>query len=272
LYLARRALNFYSMQRLFAIGRCFFSAAIIGSGFQQLVTGDFVRIVPKLPNWIPWPSLWPYFVGVVLIVIGGAIISGCKAKRASGVLCAMLVLTFLFQRVPQIAANPLAGFVWTNPLKVLALLGGAITLASTESPSAATTGGWHKNSRLSIGPWLLGCFLFVCGAQHFIYAAFVDTLVPGWIPPTRRFWTYFAGVCLVAGGLGLFTSRTRHLAATLSGIMIILWVVLVHIPLVVNEINKAFEMAGVFEALAMSGVAFLVAGTCSRDRPDGAMS
>jgi len=100
----------------------------------------------------------------------------------------------------------------------------------------------------------------ICGVQHFMYAGFVDTLVPAWIPPGQRFWTCFAGVALIAGGAGLFVPKTVRLAAILSGVMIFLWVLLLYIPLAVG-MKSAFELGGVFEALAISGVAFLVAGT-----------
>jgi hypothetical protein len=43
--------------------------------------------------------------------------------------------------------------------------------------------------------------------------------------------------------------------------MIFLWVLLLHIPRALAGPNHANETAGIFEALAISGVALLVAGT-----------
>ncbi len=43
--------------------------------------------------------------------------------------------------------------------------------------------------------------------------------------------------------------------------MIFLWVLLLHIPRALAGPNHANETAGVFEALAISGVALIVAGT-----------
>ena len=63
------------------------------------------------------------------------------------------------------------------------------------------------------------------GIQHFIYTDFVATLIPAWIPG-HLFWTYFAGVVLIAGGAGLIFSQTARLAAALTGVMLLLWVVL----------------------------------------------
>jgi hypothetical protein len=55
---------------------------------------------------------------------------------------------------------------------------------------------------------------------------------------------------------------TVRLAAALSGIMIFLWGVLLHIARAAVDIRSSNETTAVFEALAMSGAAFLVAATC----------
>ena len=49
--------------------------------------------------------------------------------------------------------------------------------------------------------------------------------------------------------------------------MIFLWVLMLHIPRAVSLPAHAFETAGVFEALALSGVAFLTAGRGNRSDP-----
>lgn len=231
------------------LGRLFFATAIVAFGLLQLVMGGFVRLVPPLPTWIPSPGLWARLVGLVLVVLGLAIGTGRRARGAAAGLGLLILLDFLFLLLPQALANPRVGFLWTNPAKALALLGGALVL--TES----------RKLRI-LGPLFLGGFMILGGIQHFVYADFVDRLVPGWIPGTR-FWVYFTGVALVAGGLGLLVPKTRSLAATMSGIMIFLWVVLLHIPRALADLHDIGEASGVFEALAMSGIAFLLA------EPDG---
>jgi uncharacterized membrane protein len=105
--------------------------------------------------------------------------------------------------------------------------------------------------------------MMLCGIQHFMFAGFVATLVPPWIPGAL-FWTYFAGVALIVGGAGLILPYVNRLAALLSGAMIFSWVFLVHIPLVVKNPQSTNDVAAVFEALAFSGVAFLLAGLAAR--------
>lgn len=257
------------MQTLITLGRYFFGAATVASGVLQLVTGDFVRLVPRLPTWAPGPSIWAYAVGVILVVAGLAILSGRLTRLASATVGTLilvnLVAVYPFHMVadPRIDRPLLRGFMWTNPLKSLALVGGAAILAGRFG------GEWQAISSLGrafarlapYGKILLAIFLIVAGMQHFAYANFVKNLVPSWIPPGQLFWTYFCGVALMAGGVGMLVPRTARLAAVMSALMIFLWVLLLHIPRAFAGPNHANETAGVFEALAMSGAALLVAGT-----------
>ncbi len=244
------------MDKLDAWGRYFFAMGVMASGFQQIITGEFVRLVPKLAPWVPWPSFWACAVGVALVVLGGAILFGRMAPLAAAGLGSLLFLSFL-RRVPEIASNPWAGFMWTNPSKILALCGGAILIAGTSLRDDGTGRAWARKLR-PLGPVLMAVFLMICGIQHYVYADFVTTMVPQWMP-WLRFWTYFTGTALFAGGLGMLVPQARRWAATLSGLMMFMWVWMVHIPRTA-DLRSAFEMAGVFEALALSGVALLVAG------------
>jgi uncharacterized membrane protein len=231
-----------------AAGRDFIGLATLASGAMQLTTGEFIRLVPARQAWMPVLPLAAYIVGVVLVVIGLALLDGRRVRAAGTALAALLLFLFVFFCAPSLFASTgmdrpyLRGFMWTNPLKVLALIGGAIVLAGKPR---------------QLGAVLLAMFLIVGGVQHFVYSDFVTELVPAYMP-SRRFWTYFAGVSLIAGGIGILLPRTARLAASLTGLMIFLWVLMLHIPRALAGPNHAFETAGAFEALALSGVALLM--------------
>ena len=241
----------------FSLGRWFFGLATLASGMVQILTGDFVRLAPK-PSWLTLHPAGAYLAGAVLVTIGIAILSAQRVRTAASVLAVLLVANVLLLHLPQTIVNPvvdrpfLRGFMWTNPLKCLALVGGAALLAGRSDRGIGRLEPW--------GPALLAAFLIVCGMQHFAYRDFVTAMVPAWMPG-QRFWTYFTGVALMAGGAGLLVPRTARLAAGLSAVMIFLWVLMLHIPRALTGPNHANETAGVFEALALSGVALLVAGT-----------
>jgi hypothetical protein len=56
------------------------------------------------------------------------------------------------------------------------------------------------------------------------------------------------------------------LAAVLSGLMILLWFVLLHIPRAVQAPKDFTEWMGVFESFSFSGILFVLAGLSSREK------
>jgi uncharacterized membrane protein YphA (DoxX/SURF4 family) len=251
-----------AMRALTLAGRSLFAIAVIGSGVMQIVNASFVRLVPALPSWVPSQPVLAMIAGGLLVLIGLGILFGWKRRVAALTVGTTLVFIFLLLALPGALSNPLTGFMWTNPSKTLALAGGAFLIASVSAMGSSRPTSAQRS--LLIATVLLAIFLIICGVQHFFYAGFVDTLVPAWIPPGQRFWTFFTGVALIAGGVGLLLRRTVRTEALLSGVMVFLWVLLLHIPRAMSEANQANEMAGVFEALAISGVALLIAGSSPR--------
>jgi uncharacterized membrane protein len=241
------------MEKLTKPGRWLLALAVIASGIQQLIRADFVRLVPPLPGWMPGRSLPAVLTGVLLVLTGAAILVDKKTRLAAAVLGGMIFLVLLLY-LPGIAAQPELGFVWTNPAKTLALLGG-VRLLPGITAGAGTPGRVRTFAAAGFG-----LFLLICGVQHFVYAGFVMQLVPAWLP-AHGFWTYFTGLALIAGGAGMMLPPTARCAAILSGLMIFLWVVLLHVPRALANLHDPGEMSAVFEALALGGVAWLLAGT-----------
>ncbi|HEX6736634.1 MAG TPA: DoxX family membrane protein [Vicinamibacteria bacterium] len=249
------------------MGRWFLGLAVLGSGVLQLAAGEFVRLVPAVPGRPQPGGPAAYLAGALLVALGIAIVSGRLARWAALLLAALIAGNLLFRSVPLIVVNPvvdhpwLRGFMYTNPLKQLALIGGALIVLSRLPNEPRLPLLLPRGPRWeAVAAVFLAAFLAVCGFQHFWYRDFVDTIVPSWIPPGQRFWTYFTGAALLAGGVGILVAATARLAPLLSAGMIFLWVFLVHIPRALAGPNRVNEAAGIFEALALSGVALLVAG------------
>ncbi len=244
---------------LAAIGRIFFAIALIGLGIEHFVFGEFITgRAPKSGSLV-----WAFVSGAVIILAGIAILTGKKA-RIAGILAAILIFIWAFLRhIPVIAGDSLFGPTWTPAGKALTLFGGALAVAAT-LPKWESVGNTFlvKLVNLSrefivLGRICLGLFMIMTGIMHFIYTTFVASLIPGWLPGDAVFWTYFGGVALIAGGLGLFIPQTARLAALLSGLMIFSWFWIIHIPRTLTSISDGIA---VFEALAVSGIAFAIAG------------
>jgi uncharacterized membrane protein len=158
-------------------------------------------------------------------------------------------------------------------------LGATVTAGGVMPPSTVASGlaSTHSHTdegaavvdRLglvtALGRLLFGIPMVVFGIQHFIYVDFVLTLMPVWIPG-RRFWTYFTGVALIAGGTGITLGKigrraVGQLAATLLGVMIFLFVLLVHVPQVVATPDDPRQLTYLCQALTFSGMALVASAT-----------
>ena len=58
----------------------------------------------------------------------------------------------------------------------------------------------------------MGVFFTFAGFMHFASPTFFDDIVPPWLPPSERFWTYVSGVAELVVGPMLLVRRTRRWA------------------------------------------------------------
>jgi uncharacterized membrane protein len=262
-----------SSRTLRRFGRIAFALPMVAFGVAHLVAGDLTtRFARGWPEGIRGRTAVAYVLGIVLIVAGLAVLAGKETRGAAFILAALIALSLVFLSIPRIVAKPGFGGSWTNPAKYMVLLGGALLVGRLGRDEKGLTPEAKAEESPNDGPielsalparLFLSIFLTLGGIQHFVYESFVVTLIPDWIP-NHVFWARFAGVALIAGGLGIWLPRTARLAGTLTGVMIFLWFVMLHIPRAAASPKDPLEWSGVFESLAMSGVAFLVAGS-SRD-------
>ena len=146
-----------------------------------------------------------------------------------------------------------------NGFKSLWLIGGAILILASQ-PEYRKYQTWLTWLNIII----LFLFFVDCGIAHFQYTKFVVMLIPSFIPfPT--FFAYFAGVCLISGGVGLLIPKIQKWAALLLGIQIAGWFVLLHVPRALTLGGD--EWIGVGESLAVSGICFMIYGQLKKEAP-----
>jgi uncharacterized membrane protein len=252
------------VHKLVPIGRWFFALAFAGLGIEHFVFREFVTgRAPAWPESVPGGQVWAYLTGLAFLAMSAALMSGRKARLAAILGATLILLWALLRHIPVVAADSLLAPTWTRAGKALTFFGGALAIAGTLPEMASR---WNESvSRLlnlrgeliTLGRVCLGTFLVITGIQHFLYTEFVATLIPAWFPGNAVLWTYFAGVSLIAGGLGLFVPLTASLAALLAGSMVFSWFWIIHVP---RSLTSVSDGIAVFEALAVSGIAFVIAG------------
>ena len=262
-----------SDDRIVAFGRMCFGAGLIGIGVQHLFFSQFIPVVvPLWPSWIPEQQLCVYAVGSLLIVAGGFIVSGSKALSVAFALGVLFFLSVVLLHIPaRIMGGSFRLGGWTNAFKALTLSGGAFVVA-VNLPDVVPGGGGISSAPIRVlgkliplGMYPLAITVIVFGVDHFLYTDFVASLVPEWIPG-HVFWTYFAGAALVASGVGMIARIKARLASSLLGATIFTWLIILHIPRAFADLYGGIgnEWTSVFEALAFSGMAFILGRTLDK--------
>lgn len=255
------------MKKLTFVGRTFFAIALIGLGIEHFMYQDFITgRAPAWPESLPGGLIWAYCTGVAFVVAGVMILSGKKARSAAIGAGVLIFLWALLRQVPVVAADSFLSGEWTKAGKALTFTGALLAIAATFPKIDSRNNRLLKFMNLEgefivVGRVCLGLFLLLTGIQHFMFTEFVATLIPGWFPGSAVFWTYFAAVALIAGGVGLFIPQTARLAALLSGLMVFSWFWVVHLPRLSVSVS---DNIAIFEALAVSGIGLVLAGYLSR--------
>jgi uncharacterized membrane protein len=262
---------------LISTGRSFFGIALLGLGAEHFVFREFVTgRAPAWPHGVPGELAWVYGSGVLVMLTGAAVLLRRWGRPAALGLGVLVFVWALLRQLPIVAADSLLGGSWTQAGKALTFFGGSFAIAATLPPvQGATTGGWRRfanetDAFVRLGAYCLAAFLIIAGMQHFKFLAFVATLIPAWFPGNAVSWSQLAGMALITFGVGLLFLRTAALAALLAGLMIFSWFWIVHLPRVRTSVSDGIA---IFEALAFSGVALVVAGALAeRRRGESALS
>jgi uncharacterized membrane protein len=231
------------MDRLIRSGRYSFAIAFAAFGVQHFIYAKYAAGLG--PPWIPGSPLRACLIGIALVVASIRIATNAKTRVTSMLLGFLLFLYFLLLYAPRLVANVHNPGPWTSGAEILALSGAAWVLAGTPA---------------RLGRYLFAITLTVFGVQHLLYAHFVATLIPSWIPG-HLFWAYAVGIAFIATALSIIANIMARLAATLLGVMFITWVFILHLPRVASALHNGNEWTSAFVALAMGGGAWIVAGT-----------
>jgi len=106
------------------------------------------------------------------------------------------------------------------------------------------------------------CFaipLAVFGALHLFGPGFVKDLVPKYIPG-RMFWVYFIGGALIAASLSIAAKIGVRWSGLLFGIMMFLFVAMIHLPGALRHPHERIIWVIVFREMSFAGAGWILAG------------
>jgi uncharacterized membrane protein len=254
--------------KLIITARCCYALALVFFGIQQCMLGKLVAGRP-----LAWPAqmdgerLVAYVTGGCLILTGLLVMINSKYQQGLIVTGLLLLVGAALPNLFETIREASTGGLLTNTGKALTLGSGAFLVLSTFRYQASSRGVF-PGERLRIGcRYCFGLFLLASGIQHFLFANFVQVLIPAWIPGAL-FWVYVSGVFLIGSGICLLIGWKLWIVGKVIAVVILAWVFLLHLPRAIGVPGDANEQTAAFEALAFSGLAYLLSEPqMANDRP-----
>jgi uncharacterized membrane protein YphA (DoxX/SURF4 family) len=253
------------MDGLLKMGRFFFAIAMAFFGVQYFIYASSMKGPIPGPPWFPEAHWLAWLTCIAFVAIAVGIVLGKRARLAAMLLGASLFLNILFLHLAGLITQLHNPGPWTVTFELLALCGVSFVLANLLPPDELTTSTGNVGSSLATaGRFAFAISLIVFAVQHFIYARFIATLIPSWIP-VHVFWAYFIGVAFLGAALAIAAKVQAKPAAILLGTMFLLWVLVLHLPRVAAAPSNGNEATSLFIALAMSGASFILASSLTHN-------
>ena len=233
----------------FKTGKVLYAIAILAIGIIHFLFKNFPIGLLPVPSATPFREILIFASGGVLVV--SAILLLIPKYVTQGAIAASItwVVFLLLVHLPKLFMNINNGSEWTGTFEVTALLAGACMLITSQNMVS-----------FKIGRYLFIIALIVFGIQHYLYAAFVATLIPGWIP-AHLFFTYLTMAAFIATAISLLINRFVQVSTCLLGLMFILWVLCLHLPRAIMAPKVEPEWTSLFVALAMCSIALIASGS-----------
>jgi uncharacterized membrane protein YphA (DoxX/SURF4 family) len=259
-----------SMNTIVKQGRLLYAISIAAFGFENMICAHskdaFLHVIPWVPSY-PWLA---YLTGIALLAAAVCIAARFRERMAAILLGFLFLLCDLLLQLPRVLAAPLDVGVRTTAFETLTMCGAAFILASSLPAETGGLGRWDGvlNGVLRSGRYLFAFSAIVFGIDHYIVFNFIVSLIPHWIPGGGWFWTHVTAIGFVAAGISIASGVMDRLAATMLGVMFLLWVLVLHGPRVMSypRSHNPDEWSSAFIALGVCGASWILASSLAEDK------
>jgi uncharacterized membrane protein len=231
-----------------------------------LLSRDLMTIVPR---WLPGPLFWTYFVGLALLAAAISFIARRQVRWSAPLLALLFLIIVATIDMPNLPPHAHERLFWTLTFRELCFAGGAMVLAGSVWVQASAAGGLL----MLVGRVIIALTFVFYAVEHFLFPRFVpgvplEKLTPPWFPAPVLL-SYFVGIVLLAGGVGLLVHNTVRIAAASSGTVLLLLTLFFYVPIMVTEIHSPLAVEGinyVFDTLLFAATALLAGFGAERRR------
>jgi uncharacterized membrane protein len=239
-----------------------YGAGILALAIVCLALGDFLPGHP-VPKGFPARAALAHAVGVFMFVAGAALEwRRTRAWAAAAVTAYYTLIVVVLMDGRVVLAHYREFIAYSNAAEQLSIAAaGLIVFASSARIDAGLAARLTRLGELAFGV----CALLFGGA-HFFYMNLTAPLVPRWLPPSQLFWGYATGVAFIAAGLAILSDIQARLAAILTTVMLALFTLLIHGPMLVGDPSNHGIWAENATNLAIMGAAWVVADSLAPPR------
>ncbi len=121
-----------------------------------------------------------------------------------------------------------------------------------------------KNITVTVGKYLFAIPFLVFGIFHLMDAPGMAGMVPGFLPG-GVFWVYLTGLAFIAAVISVFLNKKVTLAMQLLALMLIIFVLTIHLPATINDMNAAPNL---LKDLSLAGGALLLAALSGENKSE----
>jgi hypothetical protein len=196
----------------------------------------------------------------LLLFIGGiGIIFIPRTLRTDAIVLTFVTVVFSLACIPAIIKYPAMFFTWGNFFEFFSLVCGAIALYALADTNATQSAMLARVARIALG---------ICTASfavsQIIYPKTTADLVPTWIPPNQMFWVIATTIAFGLAAVAMLIDRRARLATQLTGLMVVLFGLLVWVPILIAHPDKHFNWSEFALNYLIAGATLLVADALPR--------
>lgn len=250
----------------FLTAKTLLGGALCGLGIIALaVPGPLGGWMP-LPEWLPGGAAVGRVMGLLLFLLGAALLALPDVRRVLVGISALFVSWIVILHPERLVTNRFSLGAWLGVAEVAAVAAACwLLLRLLNGRAWAAQAKDQKVTSLILA--IYGIALIVFGLCHFVYLDITASMVPDWLPgrPTIAILT---GIAHVAAGLALLSGLQDRLAMQLLTAMFGSFVLLVHVPRAGADPANRGEWLLLATSLLLTASAWVMAILVAQ-RPDG---
>lgn len=125
--------------------------------------------------------------------------------------------------------------------------------------SSTSSSPRRHETTIKLGLYLFAISWIVFGIEHLIYAGFVATLVPPYIP-VHIFGVYLTAAAMIAAGISFIINIKTQLAAWLIAAMLGLFILMIHIPSLIIKPHVDISWTRAIQDISLMAAALMLTG------------